>query len=124
MSNTDTQKELNIQKASGWKPNAGDTITGTIAHIKAGETEFGRYPIVVLAADTEDPETVNYVAVHAFHASLKRDLSAHKPAVGDRLTISYKGLVETDKYREDGSRVSFHSYDVSPEKSEGFWAGF
>lgn len=119
-----TQQEINVQTATGWKPSAGDKISGTIARINAGMSEYGRYPIVTMAADTDDHETVNYVAVHAFHSTLKRDLATHKPAVGDRLTIVYKGLVKTGKFREDGSEIEFHNYEVTPEKIEGFWAGF
>ena len=119
-----TQQEINIQSATGWRPSAGDKIAGTIVRINAGESEYGRYPIVTMAVDTDDPETVNYVAVHAFHSTLKRDLSTHKPAVGDRLTIVYKGIVKTGKLRDDGSEIEFHNYEVTPEKAEAFWTAF
>ena len=121
---TDVQREINIRSARGWRPTAGDTLTGTVAHIGAGESEYGRYPVVTMAADTADPETTEYVAVHAFHSTLRRDLTTHRPAVGDRLTISYKGLVQGKGQREDGSPVEYHLYEVTPEKAENFWAGF
>ncbi len=85
------QKQINIRSALGWRPAAGESVVGTVEHIGWRKSEYGAYPVVTLAADTDDPETVNYVAVNAFHSILKNGLYEIKPKVGDRLAVTYHG---------------------------------
>lgn len=122
---TDTQKMTNIRSAKGWRPTAGDVLIGTVAHITGTENAYGKYPVVTIAADTEDPESVNYVAVHAFHHDLKRSLVALRPSVGDKLTINYHGEIELPgKFREDGTPQTMHSYTVTGENAAQLWSAF
>ena len=116
------QKQINIRSARGWRPADGETVVGTVAHIGARESEYGKYPVVTLAADTGDPETVNYVAVNAFHSILKAGLFQLKPKVGDRLAVTYHGKIQPEK---PGANA-YHSYtvinpDVPVEDTEFSW---
>lgn len=100
------QKQINIRSARGWRPADGETVVGTVAAITSRESEYGRYPVVTLAADTDDPETVNYVAVNAFHSILKNALYEIKPKVGSRLAVTYHGKVQPEK----AGANAYHSY--------------
>lgn len=107
------QKQINIRSARGWKPAPGETVIGTVAHIGRRESEYGAYPVVTLAADSEsDPEAVNYVAVNAFHSILKTALYEIKPTVGTRLSITYQGQIEGKRKDKDGNPVKYHTYTV------------
>ena len=106
------QKQINIRSARGWRPADGETIVGTVAHIGARESEYGKYPVVTLAADTDDPDTVKYVAVNAFHTLLKSALYEIKPQVGDRLAVTYHGTITPEK---PGANP-YHSYTtINPD---------
>ncbi len=102
------QKQINIRSARGWRPAAGESVVGTVEHIGRRESEYGAYPVVTLAADTDDPETVNYVAVNAFHSILKNGLYEIKPKVGDRLAVTYHGKITPEK----AGANPYHSYTV------------
>lgn len=121
---TEVQKQLNMRSAKGWQPEPGDVVTGTIVHISAAKSEFGTYPVVTIAAETEDPQTVEYVAVHAFHHTLKRDLIGIMPEVGQKLSVSYIGEQETDRVAEDGRPITYHLYTVTAENMDKLWASF
>jgi hypothetical protein len=107
------QRQINIRSARGWRPNPGETIVGTVAHISKRESEYGDYPVVTLAADTDDPEAVNYVAVNAFHSILKHGLYDIKPQVGSRLAVTYHGTAPGKRIDpKTGKPVEYHSYTV------------
>lgn len=107
------QKQINIRSAKGWRPDAGQTVIGTVAHIGRRESEYGVYPVITLAADGPDPETVEYVAVNAFHSILKNALFELKPQVGTRLAVTYHGQAESKARKDrDGNPVKYHSYSV------------
>ena len=118
------QKQLTMRSAEGWRPEPGDKLTGTIVHISAAQSDFGTYPVITLAAETEDPATVQYVAVHAFHHTLKRDLIAIRPEVGQKLSVVYVGEQETDKEAEDGRPITYHLYTVTAENMDKLWSSF
>lgn len=122
------QKRINIQTAPAWDPAPGQTIDGTVAHIGMRESQYGAYPCVTLsAASADDPEALSYVAVRAFHETLKTALFKLKPKVGDRLTITYGGR-KASKTRRDagGNPVEYHTYTVidpdAPMAEEFSWA--
>jgi hypothetical protein len=102
------QKQINIRSARGWRPADGETVVGTVAAITSRESEYGKYPVITLAADTDDPETVNYVAINAFHSILKNGLYEVKPAVGSRLAVTYHGKIQPEK----AGANAYHSYTV------------
>lgn len=114
------QKQINIRSARGWRPAPGETVIGTVAAITSRESEYGRYPVITLAADTDDPETVNYVAVNAFHSILKNGLYEIKPKVGSRLAVTYHGKITPEK----AGANPYHSYTVldpdAPAEQESF----
>lgn len=127
------QKKINIRSARGWKPTDGQTLIGTVAHIDRRSSDYGDYPAITLAADTDDPEASEYIAVHAFHSTLKSALFDLKPKVGDRLAITYHGQVEGKrKDPKTGLPVKYHSYtavdpdvvdeDMSEQDAADFWA--
>ena len=108
------QKKINIQTAPAWEPASGQTIDGTVAHLGQRESQYGPYLVVTLEVPSEeDPEAVSYVAVRAFHGTLKSALYELKPSVGDRLTITYGGR-KASKNRKDsaGEPVKYHVYTV------------
>lgn len=121
------QKLINIRSARGWKPNPGETLVGTVAHIGRRESEYGAYPVVTLAADSpDDPEAVNYIAVNAFHSILKTALYDIKPAIGSRLSVTYQGQIEGKRKDKDGNPVKYHAYtvidpDAPAEETEFSW---
>lgn len=122
------QRRINIQSAPAWEPAAGQTIDGTVAHIGMRESQYGSYPCVTLSVPSaDDPEAVSFVAVRAFHGTLKSALFELKPSVGDQLTITYGGR-KASKGRKDsnGEPVMYHVYTVidpdAPVAEEFSWA--
>ena len=108
------EERVRIETATAWRPEPGDTITGTVVTIRARETEYGKHPVVILNTGEE-----NYTAVHAFHGVLKNKLFELKPGPGTRLTVGYQGKV-------DGKERPYHSYtafdpDASYEAEEFNW---
>jgi len=72
---------------TGWRPEIGDALVGTVTEISTRESEFGGdYPLVVVA--TEDGDEI---AIHGFHAVLKNELARLRPREGDKLGIKYHG---------------------------------
>jgi hypothetical protein len=120
---TEIQKQLTMRSAEGWRPEPGEKVSGTIAHISAAQSEYGTYPVITIAAETDDPETVRFVAVHAFHHTLKRDLIAIRPEVGQRLSVVYVGEQETGR-EIDGKPVTYQLYTVTAENMDKLWASF
>ena len=106
------QRRVNIRSARGWRPAPGETIVGTVAHLGRRESEYGAFPVVTLAADTDDPETTNYVAVNAFHTILKNQLFEIKPKVGDRLSVTYHGKIQPEKA---GANPYHHYTALNPD---------
>lgn len=122
------QKRINIQTAPAWDPAPGQTIDGTVAHIGLRESQYGAYPVVTMAVTSaEDPESVSYAAVRAFHNTLKSALFEVKPKIGDRLTITYGGRKESKGRRDsNGNPVQYHVYTVidpdAPVEQEFAWS--
>lgn len=80
-------------EAVGWRPVAGEKLTGVIVDISEGSSDYGTYPLVEISAD--DGRTVT---VHAFHTVLKNELASKKPNVGDRIGIKYVGIPPGKNY--------------------------
>lgn len=94
-------------ETEGWRPEPGDEITGVVVSLGSGHSDFrartgnGAYPILTIAAETErnlnTPEEVTTheppqdTAVHAFQSVLYNELMAQRPAVGEKVTITYGG---------------------------------
>ena len=100
----------------GWRPSAGDKIVGTVRDITEAETgDFGEYPIITI-------ETPNhsFVAVHAFHTILKRDVERRMLRgtlrQGDEIAIAYvgQGVAQGGKNAPEMYRVAVRR----PERKE------
>jgi hypothetical protein len=92
--------DVHTSEKGGWKPEQGDTITGTIVDIDVTEGAYGPYP--VLDFQLED----GTVSVHAFHDLLRRKLSSRGAQVGELVSITYRGRAgngteKTDAYLYD-----------------------
>lgn len=98
--------------APAWRPEPGDSITGTVAEFFKNKTEeYGEYPGVTL--DTANGQ----ISVHAFAHVLRRGLASIRPAVGTELKITYHGKVDG----KDGGNA-YHNYTVSPSNpGAAFW---
>jgi hypothetical protein len=71
--------------AEGWRPQEGSMVVGKVAEITRGWSDQSEsyYPIVVV----DDEATKKPVAIHCFHAALKRKMLELKPKVGERIGI-------------------------------------
>lgn len=110
---TEMLDALAVQGASGWKPNEGDTLMGTIQAITASNPgQYGIYPIVTVI--TDDGEIVN---VHAFHNTLRNRLLQNRPKLGEKIAVQYLGRVQS----KDKNRSPYYNYAVvigDPQKVE------
>jgi hypothetical protein len=79
--------------AEGWRPNAGDKLTGVVIGLETRTTEYGEYPIVTVRTDDGTD-----FAFHAFHTVAKRELEKLQPRVGDWIGIAYHGPHTTKGY--------------------------
>lgn len=97
-----------------WRPDPGDTITGTLSEVQMIDPNGqGAYPCVTLKT------AEGLTNIHAFHQVLQRGIARRRPKVGDELTITYQGK------REGGTYGSYHSYQVSGgQDQEVNWDAF
>lgn len=112
-----------VTQNGGWRPEPGDRLTGKVVDITTGGegSEYGRYPIVVLATKDGD------VAVHAFHFTLRNRLREMRPKIGHTLDIVFHGEEEqTNKngdpiLAQDGSVKTLNRYSVDSPEFEFNW---
>jgi hypothetical protein len=103
--------------APGWRPTAGDTITGTIVDMAVRKlrpiADKPARNILVLVLDTGDAE--RYTSVHVMHSVLQAGLDNIRPTKGDRISIAYLGKFQP----EDASKDPYHNYVVTaPDAAE------
>lgn len=70
----------------GWRPEAGDSIMGTVAYVSTGQGNFGEYPMLAVVSRDGEP-----VMVHAFHTVLRNEIERQDPQTGDKLFLKYRG---------------------------------
>jgi hypothetical protein len=121
---TETVPEALDFEPKGWRPNPGDSITGTVKDLTTGDGGYARYPIVMLSLP--NGEDVN---VHAFHHTLKNRLREMRPKRGHVLTITYLGQEDqTDKdgnvLKVNGEVKTLHRYTVDSPQFEFNWDAF
>ena len=121
---TETVPEAMDFGTEGWRPEPGDTITGTVEDITSGQGGYARYPIIVLSTKDGDK-----VAVHAFHHTLRNRLIEMRPKIGHTLTITYHGEeVQVDKdgndRMRDGEPMTLKMYTVTSPEFEFSWDAF
>lgn len=103
--NIDARLDTNAQ---GWRPEVGEKLVGIILEVSEGESEYGRYPLLIVDS------TGDYIAVHAFHTVLKNELSRLRPQPGDTIGIKYLG-------KPPGK--SYESYRVALDRKNSTAAG-
>jgi hypothetical protein len=87
---------LRIPAGTGWRPEPGDVLIGTVVRITTGTSSYGdngSYPII--GVQTENGEVVN---AHAFHAVLRSELARTRPEVDDTIGIAYDGKPKDRNY--------------------------
>lgn len=113
------KKKMAITEAAGWMPEPGDVLTGTVEHIGTRKSDFGLYPVVTLSRPVAD--STEYVAVHAFHGTLKGALYDLKPTVGDKISITYVGTRTGKKLDDFGDPVEYHLYTAEGKETVFDW---
>lgn len=94
-----------------WRPDQedADLLIGEVVEIEVGESEYGRYPILIVRTADGDK------AVHGFHSVLQNELLKHKPQIGEKVGIKYLGDVPT----KPGSKYkSYKGYRVKVERDQ------
>ena len=107
---TTLQDRLDADYAPAWKPEPEGTLIGEIVELTERDGGYGSYPIVTVRQDDGQ-----VLAAHAFHTVLAQQLAEHRPAIGERIGIKYKG-----KTRSSGERpVDYHAYVVRVDRLAG-----
>lgn len=114
------QKKMAITEATGWMPEPGDKLTGTVEHIGTRKSDFGLYPVVTMSRPGAEAGSTEYVAVHAFHGTLKGALYDLKPSVGDKISVTYVGTRVGKKLDDFGDPVEYHLYTAEGSKETEF----
>lgn len=103
---------IRIRGAVAWRPDPGAEIEGTVFVIVPRESDYGRYPVVVLE-DLTAP-TGPLLAVHGFHSLLEDQLRTLAVKPGDEIRIRYVGKQESKTDDGRGGKRSYHNYIVIP----------
>jgi len=97
---------LNLPDPEPWKPEAGDSVIGTLVDIGEREGDWGPYPVFIIETEDGTPDPV--VAVHAFHGVLKNELA--NAQIGDEVGIAYRGM-------KKGKTQDYENYKVVIERN-------
>jgi hypothetical protein len=106
----------NLDYATGWRPAAGEVLTGTVVELSVGHGNWGAYPIVVILPDNAGAKEI---AVHAFHHSLRNRLLELKPHPGERIGIQYKGM--RDSKSKPGQTVAIYIVRIEGRDASTAW---
>ncbi len=104
----ETAPQTENEFPTGWRPEPGDSIAGTVTDISTGQGAYDPYAIVTIKPDAGGPE----IAVHAFHTVLRRELARRRPKVGSHLDIAYLG-------KKGEGREAYHLYRVRGQGDAG-----
>ncbi len=122
-------KRQALRNAPAWMPEPGTTVRAKCIGLRMGDSDYGRYPIVVYSIRTDDgKDTGDIMAVHAFHSVLANRLAELKTDVGSDQWLSYLGTRQhrTEVDKKTGEPKEYHMYDVEnfgekvTVKEEGF----
>lgn len=110
MSETQTalQRRIAMATAPAWRPEANETITGTLAAVSQYEhPEYGSSHVLLL-----ENNKGQFLAVYLIHETLTtRIVDELKPQIGDMLTIAYLGRIESNSRLDaNGNPVKYHAY--------------
>lgn len=103
----ETKKDApDTTEAEGWRPTAGDSLTGTVTEVAKGWSDYTNsyYPIVTIQED----DTNRLISVHCFHEILRQRMMDARPVIGSPLTVKCIGEKET----RDGKR-KYVAYQVT-----------
>ena len=115
------RKKMAMTEAAGWMPEPGDVLTGTVEHIGTRKSDFGLYPVLTMSRPGAEAGSTEYVAVHAFHGTLKGALYDLKPTVGDKISITYVGTRTGKKLDDFGDPVEYHLYTAEGKETVFDW---
>lgn len=95
---------------SAWRPDQDDpdTLIGQVVAIEVGQSDYGKYPIIVLRGDSGREK-----AIHGFHSVLQNELMKKRPQIGERVGIKFLGEIAGQ-----GGR-SYKGYRVEVERDGG-----
>jgi len=113
------RRKMAMTEAAGWTPEPGDKLTGTVEHIGTRKSDYGLYPVLTMSRVVSG--VTEYVAVHAFHGTLKGALYDLKPSVGDKITITYVGTRQGKKLDDFGDPVEYHLYTAEGKEMTFDW---
>ena len=109
---TDVKRALAIRSAQGWRPEAGDLLTGTVAHlVRRTDQQYpgpnGDYSYPVMTVEKADG---TFTAVHCFHTTLYNGLKELQVRPGETVTIQYHGQADKpSKANPSGSPAHLYS---------------
>lgn len=111
------REQMKIKTAPGWRPIAGETITGTVVDLSVRKmAAMGDQPkrnILIMVLDTGDPE--HYTAVWVLHSVLNAAINNLRPSNGDKITIAYHGKFQP----ADESKPPYHNYTaINPDAKD------
>ena len=94
---------------SAWRPDQDDpaTLVGQVISIDVGESDYGRYPIIVVRKEDGEEKTV-----HGFHSVLQSELMKKRPQIGEKVGLKFLGDVP-------GATRSYKGYRVEVEREHG-----
>jgi hypothetical protein len=139
------ERAIDIMTASGWKPQPGDRVIGTVVAISTRDMadptwknpDGGNvYPVVTVELDEpiQQPDNngkpVTFVAVHAFHTTVYNGFKALRVKSGSRVGVVYGGkkVKNSTKDLPEDKQQTVQVYtvfdpDVEPDSGEFDWAG-
>jgi len=102
----DLEQQLD-QETQPWMAEPGDKLVGRIVEIGEMESDYGTYPLIIVATETGEEK-----AFHAFRTVAKQEIARQKPSVGDRIGIKYLGRMPDKNY--DGYKIRVVRSDGPP----------
>lgn len=120
----------NIEEFDGFPPaivfdEVGTLVIGHVVRYSEGNSEYGLYPICVVA----DEDSGDEVSLHLFHYVLARKFAELAPAPGERVAVKYLGKKDGkdsahDAYKNFEVRVD-RGEDTSPKGADGVeWGSY
>jgi hypothetical protein len=103
------EKSMQIRQAPAWRPTPGTRIRATVIGLRMGDSEYGKYPIIVYKTHS----TNEVVALHAFHTILRERLAELQTDIGADHFITYLGTRPSgSRVDSKGDPVNYHNYDA------------
>lgn len=104
------EERLESGLPEAWRPDKEDpdTLIGEVVAIEVGQSEYGKYPIIVLRGQSGKEK-----AIHGFHSVLQNELLKKRPQIGERVGFKFLGEIAGQ-----GGR-SYKGYRVEVERNGG-----